>query len=261
MQLVQKPLQTAWWLVRCELYKFNKELVQTIIDAVIPPITAVMIAHIMTYLGLAKSWGGLMIIGELVFFCIGVPMWRFGQKLIMSWETDESLTFELTLPVPYWMVLGRIVVAWTIQNMVINVPALFIAKALLGNRFDWSHISWAKFIVLYVIMNIGFCMMAALVTFAILSMEKIWRFWDRVIFPISLLSIDFGWSAAYAALKPLAFAMLFVPFTYAYEGLRAAVLGQEGFLNYWICLNVLVLSSCIFAALGKYYFKKNLDCV
>jgi hypothetical protein len=136
-QTIQSPLKTVWWLVRCELYKFNKDFVQTMIDMVIPAFVGTFIyGYILPLLGLATQYGGLAMIGEMVFFCTGIPFWKLAQQWIMDWENDRVVNFELTLPVPHHLVFLRIVVAWCLQSMLMNAGTIFIAKILLGNRFD-----------------------------------------------------------------------------------------------------------------------------
>jgi hypothetical protein len=262
MVTLQHPVKTAWWLIRSELYKFNKNIHQTFLDMLIPAVmNAFVCGYILPHIGLPERWSGLVTVGEIVFFCAGIPFWRFGNKWIMEHESTESVTFELTLPLPPSYVLMRLVVGWWLQTMLTNSLTLFVAKLLLGDRFDWSYISWPRVFLMYLIMSFCFCIIAAMATFYFMAMYKVWRFWDRLIFPVSLVSIDFSWATAWVALKPLAYVMLAIPYTYGYEGMRAAVLGQQGFMNYWLCCAMLLVVSGVLWCGALHFFKKNLDCV
>lgn len=258
----QSPIKTAYWLVRSELYKFNKSIHQTLLDMFAPAIVNAFVAgFVLPHLGLPERWSGLVTVGELVFFSAGMMFWRFGNKWIMEYEESETVTFELTLPLPTWLVPVRLVAGWFAQSIVTNSLTIFIAKLVLGSRFDWSHISWPKVIGMYLLMNLCFSLFAGAVTFYYLSLWKSWRFWDRFMFPLTLVSIDFSWMTAYIALKPLAYLMLLLPFTYAYEGMRAAILGQQEFINYWLCCSVLAGATVMLLWFTLRIFKKKLDCV
>ena len=65
----------------------------------------------------------------------------------------------------------------------------------------------------------------------------------------------------YGAAPALAYANLANPLLYPMEGMRAAIVGQEGFINYWLCLAAIILCSGILIALSLWLFKKRLDCV
>jgi hypothetical protein len=43
--------------------------------------------------------------------------------------------------------------------------------------------------------------------------------------------------------------------------MRAAVLGQAGFMNYWLCLAILAAGAGLLMLLSSYLFKTKLDCV
>ena len=108
--------------------------------------------------------------------------------------------------------------------------------------FSLSQMSVSKYILIYLLMTACFCIFAGMIIFALKSTASFWQFASRAHFPIAFLGCyQFPWEMAYKAVWPLAIIDLVNPFMYAVEGMRAAVLGQAGFLNYWLCVSMLVL--------------------
>lgn len=255
--------RTFFWLIKRDLYKLNKSFTDTFIDMFIPMTVITLISgYIMPSFGLPASYGGFSAVGTVTFWSYGWPFWRLANFLLTDLMSDKSVEYELVLPMPSWMVFARIVTAWSIQISLVNAATIFVGKLILGASFDLSNASWSKYAIIYVLMTTCFCTFAGMIIFALKSTASFWQFASRAHFPIAFLGCyQFPWEMAYKAVWPLAIIDLANPFTYAVEGMRAAVLGQAGFLNYWLCLVMLMLFTALFFAFGVRGFKKKLDCV
>ena len=93
-------------------------------------------------------------------------------------------------------------------------------------------------------------------------MERIETVWTRFIFPLWFLGgFQFSWQIVYGISKPLSYVMLANPVTYVMEGLRAATLGQAGYIHFWICVGMLCAFSIATGTLAYRGLKKRLDFV
>jgi len=72
---------------------------------------------------------------------------------------------------------------------------------------------------------------------------------------------QFSWLMLYAAFPRASFFALFNPVTYAFEGLRATILGDAQFLPFWISCSALVVLTMLFGAWALELMRKRLDYV
>jgi ABC-type polysaccharide/polyol phosphate export permease len=72
---------------------------------------------------------------------------------------------------------------------------------------------------------------------------------------------QFSWMSLYSAIPVVAYIDLINPVIYVTEATRVALLGQEGYLSFWLCCGTLLLFSvgCAWYALKR--MKKRLDFV
>jgi ABC-type polysaccharide/polyol phosphate export permease len=84
----------------------------------------------------------------------------------------------------------------------------------------------------------------------------------RITMPLWLVGgFQFSWYAL-ADRYPLAGVLnLIDPMVYAYESMRGTVLGQEGYLNFYACILVLLLFSVLLMTHALLRFKRRLDFV
>jgi ABC-type polysaccharide/polyol phosphate export permease len=135
-------------------------------------------------------------------------------------------------------------------------------KLILGDMFALSQVNIVKFLLIVLILSLFYGALATFVATRIYNMSKIGNVWQRFVFPMWFLGCyQFSWQSLYQAFAPLAYLNFLNPLTYAMEGTRAAVLGQNGFLNYWLCLGMLIFFWLLFVRLGIAALKKRLDVV
>jgi ABC-type polysaccharide/polyol phosphate export permease len=71
----------------------------------------------------------------------------------------------------------------------------------------------------------------------------------------------FSWQALYNVWPALAWVDLANPMIYVTESTRVAILGQENFLNFWLCLVAITFFSVLCFVVGMSKIKKRLDYV
>ena len=254
---------TLYWRMRCDLYKFTQSGVGLFIDMVLPTATIVTIwGYVMPELGLPVTFGGFVLLGFLVLSCAAIPYWDFGARTMMDLNGERVIDYELTLPLSATQVFLRHVFTWFIQVSLVTSLNLVLGKLLLWDRFDLSEISIPKYLLFYVLMNLCFSCIAGISSFKFHNFDSLGRFWGRLGFQLIYLGgMLFPYIIVQKNIPWLSYALLLNPFTYVYEGLRGAVLGPVGFMNYWLCAGMVVGFIVTFAFIGYRCFRTRLDCV
>lgn len=252
-----------YWRTRCDLYKFTRQMHNTFLDMIIPAAMGTIIwGYIMPVLGVPADFGGFVMLGWLVLYCSAMPYWEFGFRALMDLLGDRTLEYDLTLMMPAWLVFLRIAVSWFLKASLHNAFTILIVKLILGSRFDISSLIVSRYLLMYLLMNVCFSTFAALMVFCWKTTDQFQRFWGRVVIQLIFLGgLQFPFIIVAKNLPWASYLMLLNPFTYAYEGIRASVFGQQGYLNFWLCIAMIVAFTGVFMYLGMRFFKKRLDCV
>ncbi len=205
----------------------------------------------------------------LFMACANAVSWGFFEvmenvaRLIADLQGEKSISYALTLPLPQWMVFVRIAISNALQAMAIAIFILPMAKILLWNNFDISHAAWGKFALIFVLAHIFYGFFSLWLASMVRSLESIGDIWMRVVFPLWFLGgYQFTWYTFVAKSPKLAYASLIVnPLVYCFEGVRAAVIGQEGYLPFWGCCAALIGFTMLVGTIGTLRMKRRLDCL
>jgi len=249
-------------LVKTDLTIFKQFAVRKWIDMFIYIVTVTVIfAYIMPSFGLAKSHGAFMV----ATLCSTVGLFQsFGYmaEMISDLEGKRVINYHFTLPIPSWMVFLRLVIYQSITFILLGVLVLPIGKLLLWNTLSLSNAHWVKFLLITVLMNIFYSIFGLWVSSYIHSLANFDSVWMRIVYPLWFLGcFQFSWQALREVSPVLSYLDLLNPITYISEGTRAAILGQQGSINFWYC----VLALLAFIVLGGWHalvrLKKRLDFV
>jgi hypothetical protein len=256
-------INTSLWLLWRDIRLLRKNMVDTLIDSLIMPTSFIIIGgYIFPYLGMPANYGSFMVVGSLMMMCYGACAWLGASPLIADLENDRSITYILTLPIPSWIVPIKIATGFACQAMIRNIFTLILGKIILLDRFDLSQLSIPKFALMYVIANLLFGFLATTIAFWVNNSFEFGRFWMRIGSQLVFFSgFQFTWYVFYKSLPTLAYIDLINPLLYAFEGTRAAILGQHSSLNYWVCVGVSLMWIVVLGFVSNYLFKKKLDCV
>ena len=249
-------------MLRADLLIFKKEVVDKIINSMIYTTTFIVIsAYLLPSFGVSSSYG-LMIAAGLVagvgIFELFMAVVNFTQDL----EGDRMINFYLTLPIPAWIIFAKKAVYSAITAGVISLFVLPVTKLLLWNQFSLISINWFKFALIFVVMNFFWGIMALFLVTTIKHMGQISNVWMRVVFPLYIFGgFQFTWYSMYAISPWFAIVDLGNPFVYGIEGTRAALLGQAGYLNFWLCVGVLAVLCVVIFLIALRRLKTKLDYV
>lgn len=255
-------LRVAGWLLWCDVQLILKDWWNNTLNSIFWPVVLIVAnGYVLPKMGMAADYGAFIAISMLIIMA-SFTAWSAANVLAADFETTRSINYELTLPLPYWMIHAKIVLAFALKAAVFNVMSLIIGKIILLNTFSFTNFNLLKFVFIYGTACIFFAAFAVWAAAFAGSVERFMNLELRVTGPLFFIcGYSFSWHVLNAISPVMAIVMLLTPWIYAYEGVRVAILGQAGYLDYWICVGALMLFIGIFGALGLWLFKKRLDCI
>ena len=175
---------------------------------------------------------------------------------------DKAIFYELTLPIPHWLVFVKIAISNTLQSFLFALFIIPIGKICLWNSLSFPYLSIMKLLFILFLGNLFYGFFSLMLASATKNLHKIDNIWLRVIFPLWFLGgYQFSWKMLYNISPFLGYVNLLNPLTYALEGARSAGLNPELSLPYWYCCIALIVFTIIAGFIGIKVFKKRLDCI
>ncbi len=249
-------------LLRRDVYIFSQNISGKMINTAVWSAVLIFANHYVTpYLGLPPSYGKFMLAGAVVVQLLFQAMNEVALR-VSDLVSNREVMYALGLPLPAWMVFLRFAVSVMIQGIVMSISALPVAALVLWKDFSFPYASVPKIALMLGFQGIFFGFFSLWVTSFTKNMPDYENVWMRVINPLWMSGCYiFSWAVAKKALPLLATGLLLNPLTYAMEGMRAAILGQTIFLNYWVCLILLAVLTVFFALRSYHLLKKRLDLI
>ena len=215
---------------------------------------------VFTYFTPALGVGGAaMLAGSVAVF----GLFRVVDKAILiiaDLDSDRRITYDLTYPLPSWMVFSSIAISSAMETSLIVLPLFPLGKILLFDLWDLSLTSWWRLGIIYLVVNLFYGFFGLWLASRIKNMREVANIWVRVIIPIYMFGCYFyPWKEAYALSPFIGMATLLNPLVYATEGVRSALCGPAGYLPFWICVTFLLSLTVLCGWHGCYSMKKRLD--
>lgn len=205
--------------------------------------------------GLFILMGSIVKVGLIESFN-NIPM------ILSDLEDDNSIYYYLSLPLPHWLLFVRYAISFAVQSFVFSMVFLALSKIFLWNIFDLSGFSFFKCMLFFPMIHIFYGFFAVFVSMYIYNVDQYDKAWSRVAFPLLTIGCyQFSWYTMLKQTYWLAYVNLLNPVIYVFEGFRAAFLGQEGYINFWVCCGMILLFAALSAYFGIKKFMKRLDCV
>ncbi|CAN5186687.1 hypothetical protein BH09DEP1_BH09DEP1_8190 [soil metagenome] len=250
-------------LIATDLIIFKQSFVDKFIDLSIwIVLTTVVTSYILPYFGLAHDFGVFQLGGLIA----AAGLFEMGNSnvvdLVSDFEGDRVISFNFTLPIPSWLALISKAGFYFITYTILALLMLPIGKLCLWNQFDLTSVHYPKLILAILALSLFYASFALLVTSMLANLAKMGQVWSRFIFPLWFLGgFQFSWMAFYKTLPWLAILNLANPMIYITEAVRVALLGQHGFINFWLCLLAILIFAALSLYLGITRLKKRLDFV
>lgn len=248
-------------LITIDLIIFRQMFVDKFIDLSIwVVLTTLVTAYIMPYFGLATDFG----IFQLGAIIAAAGLFEMGNSnvvdLVSDFEGDRVISYNFTLAIPSWLALLSKSAYYFIIYTILALLMIPLGKLCLWNQFDLSAIDYPKLVLAIFAINLFYASFALWIAHRVPNMAKMGQVWMRFIFPMWFLGgFQFSWFSSYNTIPSFAIVNLINPMIYITEAVRVALLGQDGFINFWLCLLVILFFSVISLYFGITNLKKRLD--
>jgi ABC-type polysaccharide/polyol phosphate export permease len=248
-------------LVWADLTVFKQNLVDKIIDIGIWVIlTIVVTGYVMPFFGLS-NFGPFQFGGVLA--AIGLfELYSSVVDVVVDLEGDRVINYNLTLPIPSVLALLSKSIYYFTVYVVLTVAMLPIGWGCLMSQWHTMDISYFKLALVIIFQSMFYACFVLWAASMVPNMGQFGKIWSRFIFPMWFMGgFQFSWLALYHAIPTLAYINVINPMIYITESMRAALLGQTGYANFWLCLLAITFFSMMSLALGIRNLKKRLDFV
>lgn len=253
---------TFFSLIQRDLRVFLPDLRRNVINAsIFIFLTSFTYQYIMPLEGIQGQYGIITACGGIVAWGMFAARSKVGF-LVRDITGFRTLDFFLTLPLPQWAVFVALAFATALRPILVVIGTFPVIKLLFWDTLLLSHIAWLKFITILVLINIFYGFAVLWFTACCDTVGSIQNLWMRMVFPLWWVGgYGFIWKTFYSVSPAGACIGLLNPLVYGYEGLRGAVLGQAGYINFWYCAGALILASIMVGYIGTRRMMARLDCL
>jgi hypothetical protein len=247
-------------LIAIDLITFKQMFIDKFIDLSIwIVLTTIVTSYIMPYFGLAVDFGVFQL-GGLIAAAGLFELYANTVDLVSDFEGDRVISYNLTLAIPSWVAIASKAAYYFIIYTILALLMIPIGKLCLWNQFDLTLVDYPKLFLSILVLSGFYACFVLWVASMITNMAKMGNVWSRFIFPMWFLGgFQFSWIAFYKTLPAIALINLINPMIYITEAVRVALLGQEGFINFWACLLAIIIFAALSFYLGIMGLKKRLD--
>lgn len=220
-----------------------------------------VMGYLLQAFGLASNYGAFQFGGILA--AVGLfELYGNSIAFVADLKNDRTISYYLSLPASACTVLMAYVCYYAIISTLMSFVLIPMAKIMLWNQFSLATVSWPKLIFFIVLINGLYATATLLLAGIVPAIDKLGDIWSRFIFPCWILGgFQFSWASTYAVVPLVAYVLLLNPVIYVTEGTRAALLGQQGNMSWYLCCAVLLCLWCFVAVMAYKVLKKRLDFV
>lgn len=249
-------------LLRTDLHILKSTVLDQMINLLIWVSTMMLVnSYLMPSFGLSAGYSSFILAG----LCASAGLFGVFPNvvtMISDFEGDQIINYYLTLPIPSWMIFLRLIFYYSINFGMLSLLVLPIGQLLIWHQFNILDVAFGKFILIFVLTHLFYGAFTLWIASRVKNMTKISNVWMRFVYPVWFLGgFQFSWAILAAKWPYLAWVSLCNPMTYVMEGMRAAVLGQQEFLNFWLCCLMLSIFIALCSWRGICLLKKRLDFV
>ncbi len=249
-------------LIRRDLIAFKRVFLTKFFDTFLLFFTNVMaFGYLLQQEGAHAGYAAFFVVGAIASFGFVEIVGKVGIQLA-DMGGDQTIFHTLAMPIRSNMVFYYMGTSWAITSMLLSVLFFPIGKLLVFTEWDITMISWWRLVIMFVTANLFFGFFALWLTSVIKNMTGLNSLWFRYIAPMWMFGgYVYSWQSAYTLNHMVGYISLINPMIYVMEGMRAAALGQAGYLPYWVSVTMLwvFIIACTKHATGR--LRKKLDCI
>ena len=247
-------------LLHRDLIMIRKRLKSTLLTGFIQLFTGIMIfGKLFPEMGVPKTLIAPLYLGQMCIqmFFLGNAM---GFRMIYDLKYTRFIDYRLTLPLPKRWLFATNIVYFMLETMIITLPLLTLGIIILAPQFDLQHPSWLLFVITYFLILLLYALLFLSISF---YYEPDWYmsniFPRRLTILLGISPLFYLWYQAYSISSMLGLIMLLSPITYAAEGIRSTILGNEKYIAWYFCIPMILVFCGLFTLLLKVGIKKRLD--
>lgn len=218
-------------------------------------------AYLLPVLGISRDFGNFVAIGIALNVAI-FQITPIAIELMNDFEGKQVFKYLAVSPSPVWAVFARTLVARTVRGMLLCAFTVPLGVLLIYHRIDFGLISIPKTLIAWVF-TCALCSLFAIFASTIpASIKHADAVWNRMVFPLWITGATwFPFRALKVVFGKYAYFFLINPVIYMNEAIRAAGLGQEGYLDFWSCIGGIAVVFALMTLVTKKRLKKQLDLV
>jgi len=223
--------------------------------------TVVIFSYFLSSYGLRPDFGPFILVGVIAGFGLFDVVGKVAS-MIGDIEGDKTILYTISLPIPAWLVFAYQGLSWALYSSLLCFLLLPLGKLLLFSQFDLTVINYPKLVLMFIMSNLFFGFFALWLSSVCKRMTRLSHLFVRVINPMYMFGgYLYSWHAVYKLSPVGGYMSLINPLIYVMEGMRAAILGQEGYLPFWFSLVMLMIFTIVFGLDAIRRLKKRLDCI
>lgn len=249
-------------LFKRDLIELRKEILPLLLDSIIWP-TRMLIVYgfILTGAGLEKKFGEFLFVGlipSISFLRINNNL----SKIMSDLENNQYIYYELLLPLTANMVFFRRALILSLKSFILAIPIIFAGIGILLSGSIYFSVNYIHFFLILIVSNLMFGFGTIWISSWLKTSLYITSVWNRYLHTIWIFGcLFYPWKIFYTLFPFAAILSLANPFVYVMEGARSTVFNTADYLNFWICLAMIILFTIYFAYKGIYLLKRRLDLV
>ena len=258
-----KQIRLALKLIAIDLKILKKDLWGNLIDVMVwPTVASIVFGYILPTVGnFNKNYGAFVLMGAII--TIGtVVAFDCATQIVVDFDNKRTIDYYLTLPINSYLLFVKQALSISLKVLLFTLPNFIWGKIVLYDRFDLTNLSIIKFLLIYSSITLFLGFFALWLASWVKNQSAFIHVWLRLYNPMIWFGGQvFSWEQLNRVFPKISYLMVINPITYCTEGLRSAIFGQFGFLNFWFCLFALLVQTLLFAIVSLRWLKKRLDCV
>ena len=256
-----KPLSIFLRLMQRDFYVFSRDFKGDALNMIVWPTSLVFtFGYVLPTFGLDPQYGCFMLVSSLAtgFFYLAIS---FASNLLDDLINTKSIESYLVIPyLPHSLFFFQKTTTFALYSATLGITLLPIGKLFLGNKLSFQHFSAIKFSLIMLVAGYFFGFFHLFLGAFIKNHRMFSHVWRRLYTPMQLLGCYwFSLKMLFSSYPAIASIAILNPLTYASEGIRAAVFGPEGSINFWISLAILLIQCIIAALAATCMLRKRLD--
>lgn len=249
-------------LILSDLIIFKQMFLNRFVDLTIwVVISLFVVGYILPSFGLSNSFGVFQFGGMLA--AVGLfQVYASVVEVVSDLQGDRVIDYTLTLPIPSWLAIASKAGYYSIVYFCFSISMLPVGKLALWGQLDLMQINYPQLLIALVFQSVFYGCFVIWAGSAIDNLSQLGTVWSRFIFPMWFMGgFQFSWKALHQVAPTVAWVNCLNPMIYITECTRAAMLGQDAYLNFWMCLAAISFFSAVAFYFGLHNLKKRLDFV